>query len=128
MRNWLADSGQSCSVSCLMVEVQVHRRIVRTAFWSGYDRSNTAYLPIQFGKETVRTELSTCVRICEMARLFVAIPHLLLGYYQCSDGPESPGQISSRLSLHNCQSHSVINTVYMIIQFLCLNMRHRLTD
>ena len=62
-----------------------------------------------------------------MARLFVAIPHLLLAYSHNSGAPESLGNISSWLSLHNCQSHSAFNTVYPIIEFLCQNMRHGLT-
>jgi hypothetical protein len=56
-----------------------------------------------------------------MARSFVAIPHLLLMYTQCSGAPECPGHISS--SVHNCQSHSTINTVDTIIEFRCQSMR-----
>ena len=121
----MADRGQSRSFCCHLIQVQVHQRIIGICFESCYDRSSTAYLPIQFGKETVEGILSTCVRICNTARSFVAIPHLLLAYTQSSGAPESPGHISS--SLHNCQSHSAINTVDTIIEFRCQNMRHGLT-
>ena len=68
--------------------------------------------------------VSTCVGIWDTARLFVAIPHLLLAYGQSSGALESSGHISSWLSLHNCRSHSAMNTVYTIIEFQCQNMRH----
>jgi len=70
---------------------------------------------------------SSCVWIWHTARLLVAFPHLLLAYAQSSGAKESPGHISSRLSLHNCQSQSAINTVDTIIEFLCQNLRHGLT-
>jgi len=92
-----------------------------------YDRSCSAYLPIPFGEETVYMILSTCFRICDMVRSLVSIPHLLLEYVQSSGAPERPGQISSWLSLHNCQSHSAMNIVDTIIEFWCHNLRPGLT-
>jgi len=53
MRHQLADSGQTRSFCCHLIQVQVHRRMICIHFESRYDRSSTAYLPIQFGKETV---------------------------------------------------------------------------
>jgi len=70
---------------------------------------------------------SSCVWIWDTARLLMAIQHLLLAYAQIAGALESPGHISSWLSLHNCQSHSAINTVDTIIEFLCQNTRHGLT-
>jgi len=70
---------------------------------------------------------TSCVWIWDTARLFVAIPHLLLAYAQSSGAPESPGHLSSWLSLHNCQSHSGINSADTIIEFWCQNMRHGIT-
>jgi len=123
----MADPGQSCTLRCHLIQDQVHRRIIGICFQYCYDRSSTAYLPIHFGKEIVYTILCTCVRIWEMARSFVAILNLLLAYGQSSGALESPGHISSWLSLHICQSHSAINTVDTIIEFQSQNKRHELT-
>jgi len=91
----VADSGQSCRFGYHIIEFQVHQRIIGIHFESHFDRSSTAYLPIQFAQDILYAILSTCVRIWDMARLFVAILHLLLACDKRLSAPESPGHILS---------------------------------
>jgi hypothetical protein len=78
--------------------------------------------------ETLLVVWCTCVHIRDTARWFLAIPHLLLPYDQCSYALGSPEQISSWPSLHNRQSLSAMKTVYMIIEFQWQNIRRGVTD
>jgi len=76
---------------------------------------------------TLYVTSSTWVRIWDMAHIFVAIPQLLLVYDQASGAPECPGHVPSWLSLYNRESHSAINTVYTMFEFLSHNIGHGLT-
>ena len=58
----------------------------------------------------------------------MAILRPVLAYAQSSGAPESPGNISSWLSLDNGYSHCATITVNTVIELWCHNMRHGLTN
>jgi len=95
-----------------IVKVHVHRRILSLCLELRDDRSSTAYLSIVFGNETVCAMFSPCIRIWDMAHLFVVRPQLSLAYDRRSGTMENPEHfVMDDLAPLICQYNLAIETV-----------------